>query len=49
MSIRTAIKDDCSAISEIYKHSVVHTSAICNYKTVDTDNRIACFEARQLA
>ncbi len=30
-------------------HAVVHTAAIWNDKTVDTDNRIAWFEARQLA
>ena len=49
MSIRPAIKDDCAAIAEIYNHAVVHTAAIWNDKTVDTDNRIAWFEARQLA
>lgn len=41
MSIRPAIKDDCAAIAEIYNHAVVHTAAIWNDKTVDTDNRIA--------
>lgn len=45
MSIRPAIKDDCAAIAEIYNHAVVHTAAIWNDKTVDTDNRIAWFEA----
>lgn len=49
MSIRPAIKDDSAAIAEIYNHAVVHTAAIWNDKTVDTDNRIAWFEARQLA
>ena len=49
MSIRPAIKDDCAAIAEIYNHAVVHTAAIWNDKTVDTDNRIAWFEARQIA
>ncbi|MBN6335161.1 N-acetyltransferase, partial [Escherichia coli] len=49
MSIRPALKDDCAAIAEIYNHAVVHTAAIWNDKTVDTDNRIAWFEARQLA
>ena len=49
MSIRPAIKDDCAAIAEIYNHAVVHTAAIWNDKTVDTDNRIAWFEACQLA
>ena len=49
MSIRHASKDDCAAIDEIYKNAVVHTAAIWNDKTVDTDNRIAWFEARQIA
>lgn len=49
MSIRHASKDDCAAIAEIYNHAVVHTAAIWNDKTVDTDNRIAWFEARQIA
>ncbi|MEB4675414.1 N-acetyltransferase family protein [Enterobacteriaceae bacterium G50] len=49
MSIRFATKEDCAAIAEIYNHAVVHTAAIWNDKTVDTDNRIAWFEARQLA
>ena len=49
MSIRFATKEDCAAIAEIYNHAVVHTAAIWNVKTVDTDNRIAWFEARQFA
>ena len=49
MIIRYASKDDCAAIAEIYNHAVLHTAAIWNDKTVDTDNRIAWFEARQLA
>ena len=49
MTIRYASKEDCAAIAEIYNHAVLHTAAICNDKTVDTDNRIAWFEARQLA
>ena len=49
MSIRFATKEDCTAIAEIYNHAVVHTAAIWNDKTVDTDNRIAWFEARQFA
>lgn len=49
MTIRYASKDDCAAIAEIYNHAVVHTAAIWNDKTVDTDNRIAWFEARQIA
>ncbi len=49
MSIRFATKEDCAAIAEIYNHAVVHTAAIWNDKTVDTDNRIAWFEARQFA
>lgn len=49
MSIRHASKDDCAAIAEIYNHAVVNTAAIWNDKTVDTDNRIAWFEARQIA
>ncbi|WP_333500423.1 GNAT family N-acetyltransferase [Kluyvera sp. CHPC 1.2972] len=48
MSIRFATKEDCAAIAAIYNHAVVHTAAIWNDKTVDTDNRIAWFEARQL-
>ena len=49
MSIRHASKDDCAAIAEIYNHAVLHTAAIWNDKTVDIDNRIAWFEARQIA
>ena len=49
MTIRYACKEDCAAIAEIYNHAVLHTAAIWNDKTVDTDNRIAWFEARQLA
>lgn len=49
MTIRYASKEDCAAIAEIYNHAVLHTAAIWNDKTVDTDNRIARFEARQLA
>jgi phosphinothricin acetyltransferase len=48
MTIRYACKEDCAAIAEIYNHAVLH-AAIWNDKTVDTDNRIAWFEARQLA
>lgn len=48
MPIRFATKEDCAAIAAIYNHAVVHTAAIWNDKTVDTDNRIAWFEARQL-
>ena len=47
MSIRFATKEDCAAIAAIYNHAVVNTAAIWNDKTVDTDNRIAWFEARQ--
>lgn len=49
MLIRHALKEDCGAIAEIYNHAVLHTAAIWNDKTVDTDNRIAWFEARQFA
>lgn len=49
MSIRFATKEDCAAIAEIYNHAVLHTAAIWNDKTVDADNRIAWFEARQFA
>ena len=49
MTIRYASKEDCAAIAEIYNHAVLHTAAIWNDKTVDTDNRIAWFEARQIA
>ena len=48
MSIRFASKADCAAIAEIYNHAVLHTAAIWNDQTVDTENRIAWFEARQL-
>lgn len=48
MTIRYACKDDCAAIAEIYNHAVVHTAAIWNDQTVNTDNRIAWYEARQL-
>lgn len=47
MTIRYACKEDCAAIAEIYNHAVLHTAAIWNDSTVDTDNRIAWFEARQ--
>ncbi|MCS5449508.1 GNAT family N-acetyltransferase [Enterobacter huaxiensis] len=49
MIVRHASKEDCAAIGEIYNHAVLHTAAIWNDKTVDTDNRIAWFEARTLA
>lgn len=49
MTIRFALKQDCAAIAEIYNHAVLHTAAIWNDKTVDVDNRLAWFEARQLA
>ena len=49
MAIRFATKEDCAAIAAIYNHAVVHTAAIWNDKTVDTDNRIAWFEARTFA
>jgi phosphinothricin acetyltransferase len=48
MTIRYACKEDCAAIAEIYNHAVLHTAAIWNDSTVDIDNRIAWFEARQL-
>lgn len=47
MSIRFATKEDCAAIAAIYNHAVINTAAIWNDKTVDTDSRIAWFEARQ--
>ncbi len=49
MSLRYACQDDCAAIAEIYNHAVLHTAAIWNDKTVDTDNRIAWYEARKIA
>ena len=49
MIVRHACKEDCAEIGEIYNHAVLHTAAIWNDKTVDTDNRIAWFEARTLA
>lgn len=49
MIVRHACKEDCAAIGEIYNHAVLHTAAIWNDKTVDTDNRVAWFEARTLA
>jgi L-amino acid N-acyltransferase len=49
MNIRYASHDDCAAIAEIYNHAVLHTAAIWNDQTVDTDNRIAWFDARQIA
>ena len=49
MIVRHACKEDCAAIGEIYNHAVLHTAAIWNDKTVDTDNRIAWFEARTLS
>ncbi len=49
MLIRSAGKEDCAAIAEIYNHAVLHTAAIWNDQTVDVDNRIAWFDARQLS
>jgi phosphinothricin acetyltransferase len=49
MNIRYATQQDCAAIAEIYNHAVLHTAAIWNDQTVDTDNRIAWFDARQIA
>ena len=49
MIVRHACKEDCAAIGETYNHAVLHTAAIWNDKTVDTNNRIAWFEARTLA
>ncbi|WP_374258561.1 GNAT family N-acetyltransferase [Yokenella regensburgei] len=49
MMIRYACKDDCGAIAEIYNHAVLHTAAIWNDKTVDIHNRLAWFEAREMA
>lgn len=48
MSIRFASKEDCAAIAEIYNHAVLHTAAIWNDQTVDAENRISRYEARQL-
>jgi phosphinothricin acetyltransferase len=48
MSIRFASKADCAAIAEIYNHAVLHTAAIWNDQTVDAENRISWYEARQL-
>lgn len=48
MSIRFASKEDCAAIAEIYNHAVLHTAAIWNEQTVDAENRISWYEARQL-
>lgn len=48
MTIRFADKADCATITEIYNHAVLHTAAIWNDRTVDTDNRLAWYEARQL-
>lgn len=49
MTIRYASIEDCAAIAEIYNHAVLHTAAIWNDQTVDADNRIAWYEARQIA
>ncbi|MBU5641560.1 L-methionine sulfoximine/L-methionine sulfone acetyltransferase [Citrobacter braakii] len=48
MSIRFASKEDCAAIAEIYNHAVLHTAAIWNDQTVDAENRISWYQARQL-
>ena len=48
MSIRFASKEDCAAIAEIYNHAVLHTAAIWNDQTVDAENRISWYEARQI-
>ena len=49
MTLRFAQKEDCTAIAEIYNHAVVNTAAIWNDKTVDVENRLAWFTARQQA
>ncbi|EME2134683.1 GNAT family N-acetyltransferase, partial [Cronobacter sakazakii] len=37
MLIRHATADDCAAIAEIYNYAVLHTAAIWNDATVDTE------------
>lgn len=46
MSIRLRQKKTVPPL-RYHNHAVVNTAAIWNDKTVDTDNRIAWFEARQ--
>ncbi|NCH33904.1 GNAT family N-acetyltransferase [Cronobacter sakazakii] len=46
MLIRHATADDCAAITEIYNYAVLHTAAIWNDATVDTENRLAWFYQR---
>lgn len=46
MLIRHASADDCAAIADIYNHAVLHTAAIWNDATIDTENRLAWFYQR---
>lgn len=43
MIIRRATAEDCAAIADIFNYAVVHTAAIWNDTTVDTENRLAWF------
>lgn len=46
MNIRHARAEDCEAIAGIYNFAVIHTAAIWNDSTVDTENRLAWFYQR---
>lgn len=46
MKIRHAHAEDCEAIAGIYNYAVLHTAAIWNDSTVDTENRLAWFYQR---
>lgn len=46
MKIRRARAEDCEAIAGIYNYAVLHTAAIWNERTVDTENRLAWFYQR---
>lgn len=47
MLIRDAGQDDIPAVTKIYNHAVVHTTAIFNYAEVDVTNRLAWLADRQ--
>ena len=47
MQLRDATLNDISAITAIYNHAVLHTTAIWNYATVDEQNRVDWLQQRQ--
>lgn len=47
MHIRDAALNDVAAITAIYNHAVLHTTAIWNYSVVDAQNRVDWLQQRQ--